>query len=474
MGEKGGKNLDRDSQPLRLPKISQKTVVKKAAAERLALRLATSGTSRDILRESLEKRGYVHKEYYKMSEAVTNNENVRKMRKQNPAVLVGSVDATRFQQVWYRAKWYKPYIKAAQQITKLYKKLDPATKKWFDEVKPALDTFAKLAAHTGSESVLKRKYHADIWKLVQKHGSDMVYGKRGVLNFLLGYRRITNIHPKLRNSTKADFKIDDLPIEYIKIRLGEGKGVKKGQKERYAYLLVKKPNTAPAPVPAPKPKPKPKPEPTPPPTPAPAPRPTPQPQPQPRPRVTEFDTPKFYKKYKIAKPDEFRKYVEKFKDAVSDKTLKELSKPTFWDKLPGETDRQTDARFIRLFGYRDREYQKLFVDLAEMIDEFPEWFSKADDPRSRKFQDLFFWLVKRLAEFNDQYERNPRRKKDRLLVYHRELLKIEDIIAKRKDKVMMAQMVDSLKFLMMHDLLKEDRDKWKKKYDKYKEILDKM
>ncbi|MFH1534134.1 MAG: hypothetical protein ABID64_04340 [Nitrospirota bacterium] len=433
--------LERNKQPLKLQITSQKAVIKKAAAQRLVLRKATSGSSRDVVRESLEKRGDIHKEYYKMSESETDNENVKKMRKLKPTVLVGSVDSTRFTQKWHEAKWYKPYINAASQISKLESKLDPATKKWFKDLKPALDVFLKLGTYTGSDRVLKRKYQKDIWALVKKSGSDIVYGKKGVLNFLLAFRRITNVNSNL----------DDLSVEQIKLTLGDGVGKKKGAKSRFAYMIVKEEQKAQLKV---KPKVKPK------------------VQPKVKPKVEQFGSEEFCKKYEIAKPDVFKKDLDQFKEWITDDKMKYLQDKDFWKEKPGETPGQADARFMGLFSSKRAGIRKLYTGLTG-LDLYEKWFAEANDDTSRKYKLLYFWVVKRMAEYTQKYVADPRILKDSLLHYHKKVILTEGLLKGKSDKVVLMQLVDSSEYLMENDDDAKERERWKKLNSKYKKEFSK-
>jgi len=399
------------------------------------------------LQEKISEKASFFITHYELGQAEKTDANVQKMRKLKPAVLLGSVDSTRFAQKWHEAKWYKPYIDAATQLSKYEKLLDPATKKWFQEVKPALDVFLKLGTYTGSDRVLKRKYHKDIWKLVKKNGSDSVYGKKGILNFLLAFRRITNIHSNL----------DDLSVEQIKLTLGEGVGKKKGANARFAYMIVKKeqkvqPKAKIQPKVAPKSKVK--------------------PVSKPSEKVEKFGGEEFCKKYEIRKPAEFKKDLDKFKEWITDEKMKYLQDRDFWAKKPDETPAQADARFMRLFASKRAGIRKLYIDLSG-LDIYEKWFVEANDDASRKYKFLYFWVVKRMAEYTQKYESNSGILKDSLLDYHKQLMLTEGLLKGKNDKVVLMQLIDSSEYLMKNDDDVIERIKWKKLNAKYKKDFSK-
>ncbi len=464
MGGPGDKKVERKRGNLEQGDSARDLAAQVAAAQRLALRLATSGTSRDVLRDSLEKKGDIRKEYYKMSEAVTDSENVKKMRKLEPITLVGSVDATRFQQVWYRARWYKPYINAAAQISKLESKLDPSTKKWFKELKPALDGFVKMAGYTGSDRVLKKKYHKDIWKLIRKHGDDMVYGPKGILNFLLAFRRVTNIYPKLKNATDANFKIAELPVQYIKLTLGSGKGVNGGKKDRHAYMLIKKEKPVvkkSPPVVNKKTAPKKK-------TPAVVQGPPIVPK-----KAPVFGTKEFYEYYEITDSVEFEKELSEFDKWNTDPAYLKIKKPNFWDLDRAETSRRREVIYLELFEYGVGKIFELYSTLGTFKLTYPKWFKEGVGPKARKLQELNFWAAKRMAEYTRDYVPDRAMKKMRLLQIHESIL---DIAVLRKShpkkKMILEQLFESAKYMEVNDPNPTSTDKWEKLRIKYKKELD--
>jgi hypothetical protein len=397
------------------------------------------------LQEAISERASFFITHYELGEAEKTDANVQKMKKLKPAVLIGSVDSTRFARKWHEAKWYKPYIDAAAQLSKCEKLLDPATKKWFQELKPALDVFLKLGTYTGSDRILKRKYRKDIWKLVKKNGSDIVYGKKGVLNFLLAFRRITNVHSKLKEVTKKDFKLDDLSVEQIKLTLGEGVGKKKGASDRFAYMIVKKEQKA---------------------------QPKVKPASEPSEKALQFGGEEFCKKYEIRKPAEFKKDLDQFKEWVTDEKMKYLQDRDFWKKKPGETDAQTDARFMRLFADKKIGIRKLYVDLSG-LDVYEKWFAEANDDASRKYKLLYLWVVKRMAEYAQKYESNSRILKDSLLDYHKQVMLTGSLLKGKSDKVVLMQFIDSSEYLMKNDDDVMERIKWRKLNAKYKKDFSK-
>jgi hypothetical protein len=474
MAGPGDTNAERRGKRLKPAVGARKTAVHIAAAQRLALRLATSGTSRDTLRDSLELNAGIKKEYYKMGEAVTNTENAKKMRKMEPVALVGSVDDTKFQQVWHNARWYRPYTNAAAQISKLESKLDPSTKKWFKTLKPALDAFVAMGGHSGSDRSLNRKYRSDIRKLVKKHGSDMVYGSRGVLNFLLAFRRVTNIYPKLKNATDADFDTKDLPVDYIKLMVGGGKGVTGGKKDRHAYMLVRKKKPVSKktpPVKKPKAVEKPVPKKVPPETKKP-----PVVLKKPDPAVKKapaFGASEFYKYYEITDSAEFDKELSEFDAWSTDPDYLKIKKPNFWSLDAAETPMRRDVIYQKLFEVGAGSIYELYSTLGSFKFTYPKWFKEGVDAKAKEIQELYFWAAKRMAEYTNDYVPSTITRETNLLQIHESVLDIA-ILRKShpKKKMILEQLVKSAKYMEENDPVPASTAKWEKLHVKYKEELD--
>lgn len=198
--------------------------------------VAQAAARLDAVKEDVDKISDIHKEYYDLGESKTSGAKVDVMRKQNPSILVGSVDATRFAMEWHQPKWYREYTQAASEVTKCFPLLDGPTQKWFKDLEKGLKVFENLQAL--DDGNFRKQCKSKILGLVKSNGKDFVYGGKGIFNFLLAFNRVKNICPKLSRASEPDFNPVSLEIQNIKLVAGVNVGKKKGQKERYAYMIV--------------------------------------------------------------------------------------------------------------------------------------------------------------------------------------------------------------------------------------------
>jgi hypothetical protein len=317
--------------------------------------------------------GHVYKENYALGRAEKENANVREMRKKQPETLIGSVDATRFAMKWHRPKWYRKYLDASLMMSNCYELLDAPTKKWFDELKPVIEGFVELRSL--SKRRFRRKYKNKIWKLVKTHGKDSIYGPKGIFNLCLAWRRILNTSPVLKKAMKKDFKVADLNVEKIKLRVGKGKGRKGGKKDRYAVMTVRKKGAKASKQPQ-------EPE-------------TAQKQLK---KLAPGDYPAFmsqgfvdmFKFKDEAELDRFIAYIESSAEFVD--KLKDFKDPKYFEKAD-ESEIDELFRTDKTLGI-----QKLVSDLASFKLNFFDFFN-SNHPRAILYQELYFWANAKLLDF---------------------------------------------------------------------------
>lgn len=204
-----------------------------------------SGTERDKLKEELDSQIDFNAENFELGQGEKRSKNIEAIQKLKPEILVGSVDSTRFAMEWHEPKWYKPFVEAAVEVENLQDLFDEPTKNWMKELEPALKVFRDLDSLNAAN--YNRDVKKEIWKVVKAHGGKIIYGEKGLFNFLLSYRRIKTLHPDLGKVDQKDFDIGDLSITKIKLVLGSGKGKEGGKKDRFAYTASRKtkPHTPP-------------------------------------------------------------------------------------------------------------------------------------------------------------------------------------------------------------------------------------
>jgi len=341
-----------------------------------ALRSDISGTPEtdtdyEEVREDVEQEWSRHIQYYDYGKHETSDGNAENMRRLNPTILVGSVDSDGFKMEWHRPRWYKPFISAAAEITKCYEILDPSTKEWFDSLKPAIDVFVDFSAY--SERDYRRKHRREIFKIVKKHGGKMIYGSKGLFNFLLAFNRTKNICPKLSQVTEEGFDLADLEISTIKLVVGPKGGKVKGKDHRYAYMLVR--------------------------------------------NTPEFGSDEFFERYMIAQADRAR-FLELYSHLepwLSGEVV-DLSDKAYFSSLSIEegqgvfftTDRNSIGELIELL--RDRSY-------------YAEFFEDSDNPEALKWQSLYYYALKRSVEFYTRYADEVEAAGGFLELYERDELK---------------------------------------------------
>ncbi|MBD3360500.1 hypothetical protein GF366_01730 [Candidatus Peregrinibacteria bacterium] len=152
--------------------------------------------------------------------------------------IFSSSGSTEFEMVWHEPDWYRSYIDAANQIKNCYELLDPKTQRWVRKVRPALEGLIRLGKL--DETEYQKRYRKIIWKMVQKYGAHKIYGRKGVFNLLLTFRRATEVYPALKKTADKNFDPESLNIQKIKLILGKGRGKKEGAEDRYAYVVIKR------------------------------------------------------------------------------------------------------------------------------------------------------------------------------------------------------------------------------------------
>ncbi len=397
-----------------------------ATHDRLTLSASLTGARIDNLRETLDSMGTVYKEFYDLGQAKTENANVTTMRGLEPSVLVGSVDSTRFGVEWHEEKWYKPYIESSNQISKLFehKLFDNPTQTWLTELKPALDLFVQLGTYNPKDYT--RKHKNEIWKLVKAKGTSILYGEKGLFNFVLAFDRLKNICPKLNDVAKGDFKWEEFSVEAIKLVLGAGKGKIKGKDDRYAYMVVKKaeekktepvvPGGPQGAIPSPAEKGKVVVEPgktavgpagaVPNPTGKVAVEPKPVP-PEVAPvlstgKIPDFKTPEFYKYYEIDDQKEFEDALKPIDEWLTQDMQKFLKNPRFWEDMGVVGSPERNSKIKMYFDDGDKTGAitgVLFPSLYNLANDYPKFYGDLKNSQSLKYQELFAITMQRALEY---------------------------------------------------------------------------
>ena len=297
----------------------------------------TSGV--DHGKESLESIVDIHQENYDLSQSETDNENVRDIRKMDPVSVVGSVDASGFKQVWHKPDWYTPFIDASEDIAANFDLLDPETQSWYNDVSPALDVFRNLGTYDSRK--FKRSYKNEIYSLCKSKGSKMVYGSKGVLNFLLAYRRVKNICPR-------DFK--SIGVENIKLVVGDKKGKVNGAPDRKAYMLVRK---------------------------------------YPRPGSN-----KFFKMYGIEHEEEFSSFIDQISDWLGNSPV-DVFDSSLISKLSVEEGK---ASILANHGNSIALLLSIFDDFY-LFENFSDFLEDTNNPDAQELRKLYFSALMRTIEF---------------------------------------------------------------------------
>lgn len=409
-----GQNPDATADKLSTEPNSQEALQKQAEGQkvtstkdRLSLGASLTGARLDNLKDTLESMGTVYKEYYDLGQSKKENENVTTMRGLEPAVLVGSVDSTRFAVEWHDAKWYKPYIESSNQILKLYDKklFDPPTQTWLNELKPALDLFVQLGKLGDKDYA--RKHKSEIWKLVKAKGTGILYSEKGLFNFVLAFDRLKNVCPKLNDVAKDDFKWDEFSVEAIGLKLGKRKGKINGKEDRFAWMVVKKAEEKKVEDKKPEVDQK---------TKIPV---DPDKEKKIEPvdtqvvKIPEFKTPEFYKYYEIDDPKEFEDTLKPLDEWLTPESQKFLNDPKFWENMgvPASDARRSNIK--RHFGsdaerYKDGGITSLVSKIDDLSSNCPNFYSDLKNPKSVEYQKLFSIVMQRLLEYfkNENFDRN--------------------------------------------------------------------
>lgn len=453
------------------------------ARELLGLKLDVKGkTERSKLKEELDSQIDRNFEKFDLGQAEKKSKEIEVIQKLKPEILIGSVDSTRFAMEWHEPKWYKPFVEAAVEVENLQDLFDEPTKKWMKELEPALNVFRDLAGLDSKN--YNKNVKKEIWKLVKTHGGEIIYGEKGLFNFLLAYRRIKTLHPNLGDADKEDFDVESLSNMKIKLTVGNGKGRKGGEKDRFALAASRK-NKPESPVKSEKrdefkkkepdigrkeePKKK-----------------EPEKKSDDPNNMTNFPpvgSNDFFKIYKIEDPKDketFNESVLKFEQFLKNKErgLEFLKNEKIFDKKADEDDNQHLIRLGKIFGNEDTsELFPLYNEIGPFQLKFEEFCLDKKNPDSVKYQELFFWVTKRMIDYVNYLEKNNHLSAPDAIEaqksYHMSMLDggkyFVDSGDKAKQKMVLEQLVASAEFMVAKSLNSDD---YKAPLEEYKKKLD--
>lgn len=440
------------------------------ARELLGLKLDVKGkTERSKLKEELDVQIDRNFEKFDLGQAEKKSKEIEVIQKLKPEILIGSVDSTRFAMEWHEPKWYKPFVEAAVEVENLQGLFDEPTRQWMKELEPALKVFQGLAALDSKN--YNKNVKKEIWKLVRTHGGKIIYGEKGLFNFLLAYRRIKTLHPNLGGADKEDFDVENLSNMKIKLVAGNGKGKKGGEKDRFAFAASRK-NKIESPV---------------------------EPEKKGEPKKKEPETKKnddpdrktnfppvgsndFFKIYKIEDPKDieiFNESVLKFEQFLNnkDRGLEFLKNPGVFDKKSGEDPNQHLIRLGKIFASEDTsELFPLYNEFSPFQMKFEEFCMDKRNPESVRYQELFFCVTKRMIDYVKYLEGNNHLSEPDAIEaqksYHMSMLEggrfFVDSGDKANQKMVLEQLVASAEFMVAKSVNSDD---YKAQHEEYKKKL---
>lgn len=436
--------------------------------ELLGLKLDVKGAAeRGKLKEELDSQVDFNIEKFDLGQAEKKSKEIEAIQKLKPEILIGSVDSTRFAMEWHEPKWYKPFVEAAVEVENLQDLFDESTKQWMVELDPALNVFQDLAGLDSKN--YNKNVKKEIWKLVKTHGGKIIYGEKGLFNFLLAYRRIKNLHPDLGKADQEDFDVEDLSVTKIKLVLGNGKG-KVGGKDYRSALAASRKNKPELPI---------------------------------EPKKKEPDEKKdekkngdpnngtnfppvgsndFFKIYKIDDPKDketFNGSVQKFEQFLNNKErgLEFLKNEKIFDKKADESNDQHLTRLGKIFASEDAsELFPLYNEFGPFQLKFEEFCMDKKNPDNVKYQELFFWVTKRMIDYVKYLEVNNHLTANDAIEaqksYHMSMLDggkfFIDSGDKANQKMILEQLVASAEFMVTNSVSGED---YKAQLEEYKKKL---